>query len=153
MRKAADYIKATTPDSPILIIEASPAIPDLVIPNAVDWIGFDHYFIKDPKNDGNYLSELTTLKAKLAHSQRLVLVLDSHYINSGHSALGGIALNEMQAVAKSYYDLAKAEPKTIALLGYFWPNGFDAPNAIGARGMPDAVLAEYKRIGKEITGK
>ncbi len=153
LEKAADYIKATTPQSPIMIIEAAPAISNLTVPNSVDWVGFDHYFIKDPKNNAEYLRELQMLKTKLSPSQRLVLVLDSHYINAAHGALGSIALNDLKAVATSYHDLAKAEPKTIALLGYFWPNGFDSPNSIGARGMPSAVLAEYKRIGKEITGK
>lgn len=62
-------------------------------------------------------------------------------------------MGEMGEVAKSYYELALAEPKTIAFLGYFWPNGCDDVNSRGARNMPDAVKSEYIRIGKEITGK
>ncbi len=153
LKDAADYIKARNPENPIMIIEASSTITNLVVPNSVDWVGFDHYFIKDPKNDTQYRNELELLKTKLSASQRLVLILDSHYIEAAHGALGGIALNDLQMVASSYYSLAKEEPKTIALLGYFWPNGFDSPNSIGARGMPSKVMNEYIRIGKEITGK
>ena len=79
--------------------------------------------------------------------------MDAHYIDFAHGDFGGIELNEMGEVANSYYELAKAEPKVVALLGYFWPSGFDQPNAIGARGMPEKVKSEYTRIGKEITGK
>lgn len=124
------------------------------MPNSVDWIGFDHYFVEDPKTDVLYLNELNTLKSKFTTSeQKLVLIMDTHYISDFHGDYGGIALNDMDKVANSYYDLAKSEPKTIAILGYFWPSGFDNPESIGARNMPETIKENYFRIGKEITGK
>ena len=79
--------------------------------------------------------------------------MDTHYISSLHGDFGGIALNEMDVVANSYFELAKSEPKTIAILGYFWPSGFDSPESIGARNMPENIKENYIRIGKEITNK
>lgn len=153
LQQATDYVKSSLPNIPILVIEAYPALGDLQVPASVDWVGFDHYFIKDPKNDATYTSELNLLKSKLTPEQKLVVVLDAHYIDFAHGDHGGVALNEMGEVALSYYDLAKSEPRTIALLGYFWPSGFDSDNSIGARNMPDVVKNKYISIGKEITRK
>lgn len=153
LKTASEYVKASIQDVPILIIESFAAVNDLEIPNAVDWVGFDHYFVKDPLNDSTFLAELETIKSKLSNTQSLVLVMDTHYIDFAHGAYGDISLNEMEDVAKSYYELAKKEEKTIALLAYFWPSGFDQTNSIGARHMPENVKNEYRRIGKEISGK
>ncbi|NEN25428.1 hypothetical protein G3O08_18210 [Cryomorpha ignava] len=137
-----------------MIIEAYPAVDQLQIPNSVDWIGFDHYFIKNPKTDTHYLNELNTLKSKFSNNdQKLVIVMDTHFMSSFHNDIGGIELNEMHEVANNYYELAKSEPKTIAIIGYFWPSGFDLPNSIGARNMPQSIKENYIRIGKEITNK
>jgi len=154
LKAATDYIKSTIPDVATLVIEAYPALDDLQIPISVDWVGFDHYFIKDPKNDAQFLSQLNLLKSKLSSDdQKLVLVMDTHYIETLHGNFGNITLEEMTSVATSYYDLALSERKTIALIGYFWPSGFDDPNAIGARHMPEETKEEYRRIGLEITQK
>ncbi|MGD1961536.1 MAG: hypothetical protein ACFB2Y_21955, partial [Fulvivirga sp.] len=154
LKSATDYVKSTFPEVPIMVIEAYPALDELIIPNSVDWIGFDHYFIKDPQNDIGFQKELGTLKSKFTNQdQKLVFVMDTHYIDFAHGDFGGIELNEMKKVATSYYDLAKNEPRAIALIGYFWPSGFDVPQSIGARNMPQEVKNEYMRIGEEITGK
>jgi len=153
LKKVSDYVKTTIPGITVMVVEAYPALNELQIPESVDWVGFDHYFIKDPKNDVGFMSELNMLKSKLTQEQQLILILDSHYIDSFHGDFGGISINEMASVASSYYALAKSEPKTIAILGYFWPSGFDDPNAIGARHMPDDAKKKYIKIGKEITGK
>ncbi len=154
LKSATDYVKSAIPTIPIMIIEAYPIIDQLQIPNSVDWIGFDHYFIKDPNSNLDYLSELNNLKSKFTNAeQKLVIIMDTHYISSLHGDFGGIALNEMDVVANSYFELAKSEPKTIAILGYFWPSGFDSPESIGARNMPENIKENYIRIGKEITNK
>ena len=153
LKLAADFINATTSEGHIMVIEAHPVLNELQLPSTVDWVGFNHYFIEDPANNPTFLGELGTLKAKLKENQQLVMVMDAHYIEFAHGDFGGIELNNMGEVAKSYYELAKAEAKVVALLGYFWPSGFDQPNAIGARHMPDNVKNEYVRIGKEISGK
>lgn len=154
LKAASDYIKTTLPEIPILLIEASVILNKLKVPNTIDWVGFDHYFIKDPKNNTQFLSELSILKSKLANnSQKLVLVMDSHFIKEIHQDINTIAINEMKDIATSYYELSKTEPKVIAILGYTWPGGFDTPTALGARQLPQSVKDEYIRIGKEITGK
>lgn len=120
LKLATDYVKLTIPDIPIMIVEAYPIIDLLKVPNSVDWVGFDHYFVEDPKTDVLYLNELNTLKSKFTTlEQKLVLIMDTHYISDFHGDYGEIALNDMDKVANSYYDLAKSEPKTIAILGYF----------------------------------
>ncbi|HBK72004.1 MAG TPA: hypothetical protein DDZ39_10185 [Flavobacteriaceae bacterium] len=153
LKLATDFVKSTFPNIPIMLIEAYPVIDQLKIPNSVDWIGFDHYFIKDPKNDVAFLNELSLLKSKMNDSQNIILVMDTHYIKSAHGDFGGIDLEEMKDVATSYFELAKEESKVIGVLGYFWPSGFDSSESIGARHMPQSVKEEYKRIGKIITGK
>jgi len=154
LKAASDYIKSTLPNIPILLIEASPILNELQIPNSIDWIGFDHYFIKDPQNNSEFLNELSILKSKLVtETQKLVLVFDAHYIPEIHNDISGISQNEMKNIAISYYNLAKSEQKVIALLGYTWPGGFDTNTALGARQLPELVKDEYSRIGKEITGK
>jgi hypothetical protein len=154
LKFATDYVKLTLPNIPIMIIEAYPAVDQLQIPNSVDWIGFDHYFIKNPKTDTDYLNELSTLKSKFSNNdQKLVIVMDTHFMSSFHQNIGGIELSEMDEVTNSYYELAKSEPKTIAIMGYFWPSGFDLPSSIGARNMSQNIKENYIRIGKEITNK
>ncbi|WP_298501937.1 hypothetical protein [uncultured Maribacter sp.] len=154
LKSATDYVKLTIPTVPILIIEAYPSIDKLTIPNSVDWIGFDYYFIKDPKTNQEYINRINTLKTKFSNAeQKLVIVMDTHYITSVHGDFSGISLNEMGNVADSYYEIAKSQPKTIAILGYFWPSGFDDPESIGARNMPNEIKENYIRIGKEITHK
>ncbi|XLS28645.1 hypothetical protein ACJD0Z_15770 [Flavobacteriaceae bacterium M23B6Z8] len=154
LKNASDYLKETFPSLPVMLIEAAPAIERLQIPESVDWVGFDHYFLKDPGNDPQYLSELNLLKSKLStEDQKLVFVMDAHYIPSVHGDLGGIELQEMKAIALSYYQLARSEPKAIALIGYFWPGGFDDPSAIGARNMPEAIKEAYRNIGRQIINR
>src|SRR5680860_132797 len=132
-----------------MLIEAHPILDRLQVPESVDWIGFDHYFVKDPATDPDYQQEWNIIRSKLSSPhQRLVVIMDSHYIPKIHGDWAGIQLHEMKDVARSYYQLAKSDSNVIALLGYFWPNGFDVPESIGARGMPVPVVEEYVRMGK-----
>ena len=70
LKSATDYVKSAIPTIPIMIIEAYPIIDQLQIPNSVDWIGFDHYFIKDPNSNLDYLSELNNLKSKFTNAEQ-----------------------------------------------------------------------------------
>jgi len=154
LKSATDYVKSTISSIPILLIEAYPIINSLQVPVTVDWVGFDHYFIKDPNNNSVFRNELSVIKSKRsALSQKIVIVLDAHYISSVHGDIGGIIETDMASIATSYYNLSKSEPDVVALLGYFWPGGFDHPLAKGARGLPQNAKDEYTRIGKLITGK
>lgn len=154
LNAVATLLETHLPAIPTLLIEAYPALDDLQVPGHVDWIGFDQYFVKNPNTDASYQVHWQVLKSKLSNpDQSILVVLDSHYISWAHGDYGNIALEEMGTVANNYYQLAKGDEKVIGLIGYFWPNGFDFPEAIGARGMPQEVRQEYKRIGKAITGK
>jgi len=154
LKLATDYVKSKFPTIPIMVIEAYPILNNFKVPITVDWIGFDHYFVKDPNTNSDFQQEFALLITKLTDpDQKLVVIMDSHYISWAHGTVGNIELIEMKEVAQNYYNLAKSEPKVIAMLGYFWPNGFDFPEAIGARGMPQIVQDEYIKIGKEITAK
>jgi len=149
---AAAYIKATVPDVPILLIEAFAALDDLVIPNAVDYVGFDHYFIPDPNSDGDFLGEMATLKSKMHPGQQIFLVMDAHHIKFAHGSVG-IARQDMDVIARSYYTLANSDTLVAGIIAYHWPNGFEFKSAKGTRGLPDNVLFEHRRIGASITGK
>ena len=154
LKAAADHIKNTFPHVPIMMIEAYPVLDEIQIPSSIDWVGFDHYFIKNPNLDLGFQKELTNLKSKLStEKQRIVLIMDTHYINWAHGDIGNISLDEMKLVASNYYKLALSETKTIAIIGYFWPSGFDDPMALGARHMSLETKEEYIGIGKAITGK
>ena len=154
LNNVAELLKADKPAIPLMIIEAYPILNDLQVPDLVDWVGFDRYFIKNPNDNPEFQEDWQILKSKLSNSsQRIMVVMDSHYIKWAHGDFGNIDLTQMGEVANNYYRLAKNEEKVVGIIGYFWPNGFDFPESIGARGMPPNVKSEYKRIGKEITGK
>lgn len=154
LEAACNYVKNTITTIPIMIVEAYPAIDNLQIPTSVDWIGFDHYFVKNPLNDTDYQNELSLLKSKFSSpEQKLVIVMDTHYIPWAHGDFGGINQDEMKTVASNYFDLAIVEEKTIAIIGYTWPGGFDSSDMLGARQLNQETRDEYERIGKLITGK
>ncbi|MFS4494461.1 hypothetical protein [Maribacter sp. 2308TA10-17] len=154
LNSVSQLLKTDFPSIPSMIIEAYPSLSDLQIPETVDWIGFDRYFIKNPNTNSEFQKDWALLKSKISNpTQKIMVILDSHFIDWAHGDLGNIDLTQMDEVANNYYILAKSDEKVVGILGYFWPNGFDIPESIGARGMPEKVISEYQRIGKEITGK
>ncbi len=52
-------------------------LPNLVVPTAVDWIGFDRYSVCDPANNAAYLCDLATLKSKRSNNQKIVIIGDA----------------------------------------------------------------------------
>lgn len=154
MDAVSQLLQMDFPNIPTMMIEAYPALDDLQVPQSVDWVGFDRYFIKNPNTDTEFQQDWTLLKSKLSNQdQRIMVIMDSHYIDWVHGDFGNIDVEEMDEVAKNYYELAQRDDKVIGILGYFWPSGFDVPESLGARGMPADVKRTYERIGKEITGK
>ncbi len=154
LKAATDLIKATFPQVPVLVIEAYPMVDSIQVPTSVDWLGFDHYFIADPQHNDQFLNELGALKAKRSTAaQKIVLVMDAHHIQELHGDYAGLTETGMKDVATSYFNLASSDRDVVALIGYVWPGGVDAPNAQGARELPQSVRDEYERIGKLITGK
>lgn len=154
LNTVSQLMKNEFPTIPLLLIEAFPALNALSVPPSVDWIGFDRYFIKNPNEHTDFQQDWQILQSKISSpSQKLMVIMDSHYIDWAHGDYGSIDITEMDEVADHYYALAQSDEKVIGILGYFWPSGFDFPKSIGARGMPDHVKAAYERIGAEITGK
>lgn len=154
LNTVTELLEKDFPDIPSMLIEAYPAIGDLQVPETVDWVGFDQYFTKDPNINTEFQLNWAILKSKLSSpQQKIMVILDSHYIEWTHGDFGGIDILQMNDVANNYYELALSDKKVIGLLGYFWPNGFDFPESTGARGMPPVVKKTYQRIGQEITGK
>lgn len=154
LNTVAQLLQAEFSNIPTMIIEAYPSLNDLQVPETVDWIGFDRYFVKDPNTNPDFQQDWEILKTKISNQdQKIMIILDSHYIGWAHGEFGNIDLTQMDQVAKNYYQLAKNNEKVIGILGYFWPNGFDIPESIGGRGMPQNVKMEYERIGKEIIKK
>ena len=78
--------------------------------------------------------------------------MDSHWIKILHGA-NGISKNDMDFIARDYYNMANQDPNIVGIIGYFWPSGFDLNGSIGARNLPIHVIEEYKQIGRNITGK
>ena len=153
LKTASDHIRATLPQATILVVEGYPALDAFKVPTSVDWVGFDHYFVKDPLNDPTYQKEFTLLKSKLSTpEQKLVVVMDAQYVPYAHGAYN-IMENDMLPIATSYYNLARSDDRVIALFCYTWAGGSDDKSAKGARQLSPATIAEYKRIGKLITGK
>lgn len=149
---ASDYIKATVPMVPILLVEAYPVLEELEVPTSVDWIAFDHYFIENPEEDETFLAELEILRSKKSADQKILLIMDAHYIDWAHGAFS-IDLDEMGEVAENYYKLANKESDIIGLLAYHWPSGFDFNESIGARDFSEDILKVHRAIGKQICGK
>jgi hypothetical protein len=152
LEKATNYVKADFPNVKIMLIEASVALDELQIPESVDWVGFDHYFIKDPFTNPKYQEELSLLKTKMSEHQEIIVVLDSHFLPLFHR-IKGIRKNNLDEVARNYYDVANSDEKIVGIIGYYWPSGFEFENATGARGLPEHVINEYKRIGKAVSRK
>lgn len=149
MEQTVALTKATHPEIPVLLVEAYPALAELVVPPNVDWVAFDRYYLADPANDPTYLADLETLKAARSRpDQKIVLILDSHH-TSGHT-LAGIAPEDMLGVAESYAALAAREPDVVGVLGYLWPGGLEGAEQKGARELPDEVRAFYESWGAAV---
>ena len=133
-----------------MIIEAYPAVDELIIPESVDYVGCDKYFVKDPLNDRGYVDLLENIINKSYDHQQIFIIMDTHFISHHHKDYGNIELDMMGDVANSYYELAKSNDKIIGIIGYVWPSGFDDNSSIGARNMPQEVIDIYKQIGLKI---
>ena len=149
---ACDYAKQTVPMVPIFNVEAYPDVSNIYTPGSVDWVGFDHYFLKKPSENAAFIAEYNTMKSRMKSHQRIILIMDSHWIKILHGS-SGISQSDMDVVARDYYHLANNDPSVAGIVGYFWPSGFDLTGSVGARNLPDNVKSEYSRIGRQITGK
>ena len=73
----SDLLNTDYPDIPQFFVEAYLALEDLIIPETVDWVGFDKYGVYYPNLDVDYLNDLETLKSKRSTpQQKIVLIID-----------------------------------------------------------------------------
>jgi hypothetical protein len=152
LRQAADLVKATFPATPIMLIEAAPAIGALVVPRSVDLIGFDQYGVADPSTDPAYQARLAELKSRRSRpEQRLVVVMEGQWLPA-YDGLG-VDAGLMATVAQRYFALADNDPEVLAMVAYLWPGGVAGPGHRGSRNLPPAVISEHVRLGKAITRK
>ena len=149
---ACDYAKQTVPNIPIFNVEAFAATDKIYTPNSVDYIGFDHYFLTQPSENSTFQTEYNALKSRMKPHQKIILVMDALWIKIFHGS-SGINKNDMDFIARDYYNMANKDTTVVGIIGYFWPSGFDNKHSIGARNLPKHVLDEHKNIGKIITGK
>jgi hypothetical protein len=152
LRQAADLVKSTFPTTPIMLIEAAPAIGALVVPRSVDVIGFDQYGVAAPDADPAYLAHLAELKSRRSRpDQRLVVVMEGQWLPAYDGQ--GVDAGLMATVAQRYFALADSDPEVVAMVGYLWPGGVAGPGHRGSRNLPPAVINEHVRLGKAITRK
>lgn len=149
---AADLVKSSFPTTPIMLIEAGPAIGALVVPRSVDVLGFDLYGVPDPDTNPAYRAHLDELKARRSRpDQRLVVVMEGQWLPAYDGA--GVDASVMATVAQRYFALAESDPEVLAMVGYLWPGGVAGPQHRGSRNLPPAVIGEHVRIGRAITRK
>ena len=148
----ATLIKNTFPNVPILLIEAYAVLDEFKVPQAVDWIGFDQYDTIDPTTDQNYQvnwAKITDLAEK--NNDSIIVIMDTQW-REYYQSDAGIRPEDMSKIALNYYNLSLSNERVIGIIGYLWPGGFDSPDQLGARDLPENVQAVYKQIGKEILG-
>lgn len=147
LEKVANTIKASYPSKKIMVTFAEPMVrsPQFAIPQNHDWISFDYY------RDFTPIPQLfTIIKNKLSPSQKIMLTADG----VAFSKTPPDAQTQLQLIARAhqYFELARANPDTVAgLFVFIWPSVHDnREDLIGVREMP-LVAQEYRCIGTYIT--
>ncbi|HEU0015515.1 MAG TPA: hypothetical protein VFQ45_17665 [Longimicrobium sp.] len=109
----------------------------------VDWIGIDQYIIH-PATNSTFQNARSRMKARFPGKQ-WAYVMDGWW-TPGHAATFG-ARESMRAIAREWYDVARADPSAVLLGVFFWPG------SQGSLESPCSVLLEHVAIGRAITGK
>lgn len=146
--QAVQIVETMLPELPTMVIEGYPAVKKMVVPEALDWIGFDRYNLFEPDTDEVWLDDLARVyAARTRADQKIVIIASTQWVPDYGST--GIQPNEMADVALRYEKIARSYPDVVALLGYVWPGGFDIPEQLGARDLP-SVQEVLEEIGKRI---
>lgn len=149
LARAAAIVDAHLPGVPIALVEAAPAIGDLIVPQEVDWIGFDRYGVLDPARDPAWQADLAALLAARSRpDQRILIVMESQFLPI--YAEWGLEPRIMSLVAWNTAQAALACPEAVAIIGYPWPGGFDEPGQLGARNLPASVRQTYRDIYQQL---
>lgn len=152
---ALQIVKKSLPNIPTMAVEAYAVVENdkIMIPQELDWIGFDRYDTIDPQHDAVYLADLNKVsKARTRTDQKIVIVSSSQWLPY-YQTDAGLSSSAMGEVINSYYTLAASHPDVIALVVYPWPGGLDDPKQLGARNLPANVQQTLQSVGAAITGK
>jgi hypothetical protein len=146
LSRAVEIIESSLPEIPTMLVEGWPAVDELRVPPALDWVGFDRYGVIDPATDEQWLADLETVRAARTRAdQKIVIIADTQWLPLYGSA--GVKPEDMAWIISRYYQLAATDPDVIALLGYTWPAGLDGVEQLGARSLPSNALDLFKEIG------
>jgi hypothetical protein len=148
--QAMQIVKTSLPDLPTLVIEAHPVVNKMIVPQSLDWIGFDRYSTREPAQDEAWLKNLETIRAARTRSDQKIVIVASTQWFPHYQIEAGISPADMEAMIYSYYHIAASDPHVIALAGYMWPGGLDDPAQLGARSLPENVQQSFREIGKQI---
>ena len=146
--QALEIIKTSLPLIPTLAIEAYPVVDQIMVPDLLDWVGFDRYDTLDPTKDSTWLSDLNAVRsARTRDDQKIVIVASTQWLPF-YQTDAGVSPSDTGAVAYNYYKLASSDPDVIALIGYLWPGGLDDHEQLGARNLPNNVLLILEQTGQ-----
>lgn len=152
LANAAAIVERRLPRVPIALVEAAPAIGDLVVPREVDWVGFVRYGVLDPASDAAWQADLAALLAARSRpDQRILIVMESQFLPI--YAEWGLQPEVMSVVAWNTARAGLACPEAIAIIGYPWPGGFDEPRQLGARNLPRSVRQAYRDIYRQLVAR
>jgi hypothetical protein len=141
IQTSAQLIKSTFPGKKVMMIEAGPEVTSsLVIPSAVDWVGFDWYC----QPFSVILQKLTTLESRTA-SSGLFLVPEDAPLSQCAGASGHATDADIAALQRQYFGLAEQNPRVIGLMNFgFWTSPAWASGGSGAAGLPLTVDANER---------
>ncbi|MBV9854774.1 MAG: hypothetical protein JOY82_09650 [Streptosporangiaceae bacterium] len=119
IQTSAELIKSTFPGKKVMMIEAGPEVTSsLVIPSAVDWVGFDWYCQPFAAVE----QKLGTLESLTATSgQGLFLVPEDAPLSACAGVSGHQTDADIAALQWQYFGLAENNPRVIGLMNFgFW---------------------------------
>lgn len=146
--RIAQTINSSHPNIPILLVEAYTFLNELIVPDAVDWMGFDQYDVINPNTDLSYNLNFQKLLSK-ASDKDVFLIMDAQW-RPYYQQQANISASDMESVVRNYYNFSKNYDQIIGVIGYLWPGGLDEPEQLGARNLPENVKNTLRQIGQEI---
>ena len=151
--RALQIVKKALPDIPTMAIEAYTVVNQIMIPQELDWVGFDRYDTIDPEHDAAWLADLNKVSTARSRSDQKIVIVASTQWLPYYQSDAGISPSDMEAIVNSYNRIAASYPNVVALLGYTWAGGLDDQKQLGARSLPPNVKQSLRTIGLQITHK
>ncbi|MEW9547765.1 hypothetical protein [Nonomuraea sp. NPDC050783] len=115
LRTSAQAVKATFPDAPVMMVEASTKVNSaLRVPPEVDWVGFDWYC----RTGAEIEPMLRTLESVTGPEQKLFLMPQAAPLKACGSKAGYQSDADLAELQWDYVDLARRHPRVIGLLAF-----------------------------------